>query len=464
MSKVHPFAAARLRASNLRPYFRQAYAAVTPVPVPGLGTMAVDKYWRVYYDPTTTENWGAAAAAVLTHEIGHPLRQHHQRAESIGADLDAELWNQCTDAEINDDGFDDELKLPDGGGVQPRDLGCEPGSIAEIYYQHCKRSRRQGADQGSAGGSKGTSDSGSNPGSGGPSSSAGKSTVPGKGTSPGQPRARAANKKNQPNQPQSTVAGQSCSAEDAPPSRGGCGGGSGVDGIPRPWELPPDDKNYPGLSQVEAQLVARAVARDILDAAKMAGKIPGNWKRWAQSTLEPPKVPWTQQLASVLRGQLSASGVQDYSYSRPSRRGSAVPRAVLPAMRARKPKIGIVVDTSGSMSSQDISEACSEVEGICRAHQSDVLFAAVDAAVHTRARINSARRIDLTGGGGTDMRVGIDEMVRAKVDVVIVLTDGYTPWPDSPPSARVVVCLVGSSADKASVPTWAKAIVRKDRQ
>ena len=61
-----------------------------------------------------------------------------------------------------------------------------------------------------------------------------------------------------------------------------------------------------------------------------------------------------------------------------------------------------------------------------------------DAAVHTVARVRRARDVRLGGGGGTDMRVGLAAAaeLRPRPDLVVVLTDGYTPWPERPPDRR----------------------------
>ncbi|HEV2785292.1 MAG TPA: VWA-like domain-containing protein, partial [Solirubrobacteraceae bacterium] len=82
-----------------------------------------------------------------------------------------------------------------------------------------------------------------------------------------------------------------------------------------------------------------------------------------------------------------------------------------------------------------------------------------DAYVHRVQRITSARQVELRGGGGTNMGAGIEAALelRPTPSVIVVLTDGYTPWPaEGPKRARVVVGLVGPA--DWPVPVWARCV------
>jgi predicted metal-dependent peptidase len=69
--------------------------------------------------------------------------------------------------------------------------------------------------------------------------------------------------------------------------------------------------------------------------------------------------------------------------------------------------------------------------------------------------------VRLVGGGGTDLRVGIAaaQASRPRPDVVVVLTDGYTPWPAQPTRARLVVAIIGDEGTAQEVPTWATTVL-----
>jgi len=73
--------AARLKATKSYPYLSSALMALHPIKVQGLGTYAVDKHWRLYWDET---QWDVdQMSEVLVHEVWHLLRKHCHRAETI---------------------------------------------------------------------------------------------------------------------------------------------------------------------------------------------------------------------------------------------------------------------------------------------------------------------------------------------------------------------------------------------
>jgi len=189
--------------------------------------------------------------------------------------------------------------------------------------------------------------------------------------------------------------------------------------------------------------------------------VPAGLLRWASGVLE-PRVDWRRALAAELRKAVAdTSGAVDYSYRRPSRRAVAAGDVVLPALRRPVPDVAVVCDTSGSMTEDLLAASLAEVEGLLRAlglaRQLRVL--ACDAAAAPARRISSVRQVELTGGGGTDMGAGIAaaSALRPRPAVTVVLTDGFTPWPDGPPRGmRVVAGLLGDDAPEA--PGWARAV------
>jgi predicted metal-dependent peptidase len=399
---VPGLAAGRLWAASRFPYLASGLFGAQVIAAPGIGTVAVDDGWRLHADPGLTATWTPAqVGSVLVHHVSHLLRAHGERAMAAGVRPDdARAWVRAADAEINDDLVPAGLDLP-GRPVLPRDLGAEDGLLAEQYFQpgpgDAGHARRPGGDH---------------PGQAGPSGAPGWDL--------------------------------DC--------------GSGADGCQRPWDR---SAGPPGLSPWQAQLLSRQVAQDCLRHAREPGTVPAGLLRWARGILE-PVVDWRRVLAAELRRAVAeTAGAVDYSYRRPSRRASVAGNVVLPALRRPVPEVAVVCDTSGSMTEDLLTAALAEVEGLLRslglARQVRVL--ACDTAVGAARRVTSARQVELVGGGGTDWGAGIAAAaaLRPRPAVTVVLTDGFTPWPDEPPRGiRVVVGLLGDEAPEA--PGWARTV------
>jgi predicted metal-dependent peptidase len=236
--------------------------------------------------------------------------------------------------------------------------------------------------------------------------------------------------------------------------------GSGTDGQPRPW-----DCGRPGLSEIAQRMLGLDVARRIREHQKLRGDVPSGWQRWAENVLE-PTVNWRRQLAAaVRRGVADVAGRVDFTYRRPSRRAAAVPDVVLPSLRQPLPQVAMVLDTSGSMSDDMLAQAVGEVGGVLRSlglGRRNLRVICCDAQAYAHQRILDARDVRLLGGGGTDMGKGLAAAceLRPRPDLVIVLTDGHTPWPGrAPDGVRVVVGLMDSDG---RTPDWATTVVVGD--
>ncbi len=378
--------AARLKLLHTHPYLASMAMDLIFIESPGLGTLAVDQYFRLYYDRKVETMWDVPKlAGVLYHEIMHLLRAHPERMCSY----EQGPANLAADMEINDDLIHEflqsnlGLKLPDNC-IEPTLFGFEEGLCAEEYYELLMKNPNK---------------------------------IP--------------------------------SIGGVMPGGGKCG--SCATGIPEPWE----DSTERGISTAEAEIIRRQVAMDILDSVKINGNVPENLKRWAEDKLT-PKVNWRNELASSVRYSLAnISGAVDYSYSRISRRSNN--KIIYPAMRAPIPKVAVVVDTSGSISDTMLSQALAEIHGILKTVR-DIVVIPTDSEAHTCQKVFNSKQVLLQGGGGTDMGAGIAaaEALRPKPDLCIVVTDGYTPWPENRPGMKTIVVLLGSGGIS---PAWAKTII-----
>lgn len=395
---------ARMAAVEAMPYFARALFALSAVAAPGLGTFAVDRHWRLYLDPKmlgTDEGWSIAlAGAVLLHEVGHVLRDHGGRADTVDSPVDRTMWNYAADAEINDDLIAAGVGLPEGV-VTPTGLGCEDGHAAEVYYRHL---------------------------------------VP-----PGSPRS-----------------GPGTDPGDGSGDGDGCGSGAGD--APVPGELPAaaDVGSGKGLSTAAADLVkvavARAVQQELARGGAGRGTMPAGLARWAAAQLAPAVVPWPKVLrAAVRRAVEDRAGQVHHCWRRPNRRA---PKGVLlPTLRAPKIAVDLIIDTSGSMGAADLAAALSETRAVLRRTGATVRVLCCDAAASAPRPVRSISDVTLTGGGGTDLRVGIDAALAARpaANVIVAFTDGGTPWPERRLPVPLIVALIGTHATNTA-PAWAKTV------
>ena len=240
-----------------------------------------------------------------------------------------------------------------------------------------------------------------------------------------------------------------------------CGGA--VDGID---DAPPGAGGpAPGLDDTERDLLELAVAREIETRSIRRATVPGGWRRWADRRLR-PAVDWRAELGALLRrGVRRAAGRVDFTYARPSRR-TAGDGIVMPAMVGPDPDVALVVDTSGSITPAILTGFLTEItEILARAAgpRRRLRVICCDRRAHGVQTVRRAEDIELVGGGGTDQREGVSAALalRPRPDLILVLTDGQTPWPDRRPPVPVVIGLVEPGPGlraQAPPPAWARTI------
>lgn len=426
--------AARFLLIRQRPYMAHALFSLVPVPVEQmarrfLGAMGVDQYWRLYYDPEAVGRWQAPeVAGVLYHELWHLLNAHHDRLK-VWPPLIANLGG---DLAINSIIQREALPLPEGV-VMPEQFGFPPNLTAEEY---CDLLQKQAEEQ--ATGAQGSSPQGQHGGASRQSAQSDSARHQENGSS-GQ-----------------SAQGSSAREQSEPgllvPNHGSC-----AHGQPEPWELPAGATDVQSVDEARAELIRRQTAQAILEHAKNQGDIPGEMVRWARDKLE-PKVDWRRVLRAAVQGALAwTAGMSDYTYRKPNRRHSVLGGVILPSLQKPLPIVAVVVDTSGSMSDRELSQALAEVSGVLRQVR-QVTVLSVDCAVHHVQRVFRAEQVQLIGGGGTDMDKGIHAAMKLKPtpNVIVVITDGYTDWPPNPPPrTKVVVALTNR---KQTAPSWARTV------
>jgi predicted metal-dependent peptidase len=406
---VRRIMAARLLAQKRWPYISHLLFSLKIVPAsPGaLDTLAVDAGWRLYFNEDFVMKLTVAElATVLQHEAMHCMLNHHERYAALrDPKPDHKLFNIAGDCSINH-------VIEEAGYAFAKDFPpvryknfpkINSSMTTERAYYTLKEEDEE-------------------PGGGG---------------------------------------------DDSAPD---CGSASG--GKPREYEIDTADEELPGASPELKAVVKTQVASEITKSRSQPGYVPGDLIRWADDFLS-PKINWRRQLAVRVRVAMATkAGRRDYSMMRPSRREQALATSDrqirLPAMRQPgDPKVAVVVDTSGSITNSVLQATLAEVMGITRAvgNARGLEVIACDSVAYPAVRVRSAtdvRKLKLPGGGGTDMRNGIQAALETKPrpDVIVVVTDGYTPWPETKPAGcENYIVLLTEDAALRSVPDWAKTVL-----
>jgi predicted metal-dependent peptidase len=394
---------ARAYAAEQLPWFAPAlYAAPLVLTDSCPSVAAVDEGMRIYFNPErvrqllTQAETTQRALRQLAFLWVHEICHILRRHEERAKEKGAEpiRWNIAADLEINDAQWKG-LEIPEAfPPLLPKQLGLRKGKLAEFYYDALEKEVRS-----TSGEWEGVSDE-----------------------------------------------------------------GSGVHGQKRWWELPADDKRAPARSEIDKELIRREVAEE-LRQRKSWGDIPADWKRWAEEVLN-PKVNWRELLKRKVRGALTIGTGQriDYSFARPHRRAEVYDPVLPPSLQGDfLPRVACVVDTSGSMSKRKLAQALAEVRKVLETFRLPITVIPCDAVPYEPIRVftsSQAQRLRLRGGGGTNMVAGIEAALKLRPipDVVIVLTDGYTPFPPKRYKVPVLFGIFDPTGDgkvpKPPMPPW----------
>jgi len=202
------------------------------------------------------------------------------------------------------------------------------------------------------------------------------------------------------------------------------------------WKL----KGVPDMSSLSRKVdsYTQSVVKDSLKTfSKDRGTLPSHISDLIQDALAPPKVPYYQIIRKLIRGTRLSKFKR--SFTKINRKRTYVftlEDGLLPAIspfpgRTRDYTFNIVVliDTSGSMSVDDIAEGLSGVKNIIeKDRHCFTTVLEVDAGVEKEYRVKKVRDIqfEVKGRGGTTLGPGLFRAKELNCDVCLGFTDGYT--------------------------------------
>jgi predicted metal-dependent peptidase len=231
---------------------------------------------------------------------------------------------------------------------------------------------------------------------------------------------------------------------DAAGDSEGAGAGQGVAAAPEP------------LSEAEKEQLSIQWRQRLAGAAQQAmqaGKLGGSLRRLVDHLLQ-PQLPWRMLLARYM----TAASRDDYSYMRPSRREG---EAIFPSLRSSQTEIVVVLDTSGSIQTQEMREFVTEIDAIKGQIRARITLQACDAELSPAGPWVYEPWEEFTlptgirGGGGTRFTPVFEWLDRQgeNPDLVVYFTDAEGEFPKQEPHMPVLWLVKG----RAKVP-WGQRV------
>ncbi len=204
------------------------------------------------------------------------------------------------------------------------------------------------------------------------------------------------------------------------------------------------------------------IIREAYNYAKQRGTVPAGLER-EYDELGRPKINWR----AILRKEVSNAIPTDFTWARPNRKYIWMDIYV-PAIQRENIKVLVSVDTSGSISNEELSIFMREVVGIAKSfdsvefriitHDSEVQ----DDILVKNGNIAKLKKIKIHGGGGTDHRPVYEYIEKKRytknAKLLISFTDGYSAYPEKPCIPTIFI-LAGDHKPKHEMPKWAKRVI-----
>lgn len=210
-----------------------------------------------------------------------------------------------------------------------------------------------------------------------------------------------------------------------------------------------DGSTFKNMTADELSSLAHRIRESIKDKLRQVvrsmgsvgrGTLPGGFDEWLAEYLEEAIIPWWEIFAT--RAKMSRTSKWRRSVSLPNRALLALAEEdvkIIPTpgrVRDKAWRVWVMVDTSGSMSTESLEILLSELTHMLAIDESmEVRYMQGDATVNADVILHSGDEIpkNMVGRGGTDFDAYLIYMGQkikdgdAPPDIVIVYTDGYAP-------------------------------------
>lgn len=205
------------------------------------------------------------------------------------------------------------------------------------------------------------------------------------------------------------------------------------------------DVHIPASGTTPSPAEMKRAVQSAANAAKAMGKMPAELGRFVDAFVN-PKVTWQERLRTTLSKAIARDGT---TWTRPHRRRLLQQGVFMPAYTGfGAGKVGVFIDTSGSIGAHELQQFLSEVDEILATCKPEmVILLGCDAEVGnvhilTDGDQLAGKKIDLGGGGGTSFIPPFEWIAKEGIPLTaaVYFTDMYGPFPDQPPPYPVIWC------------------------
>lgn len=259
------------------------------------------------------------------------------------------------------------------------------------------------------------------------------------------------------------AAGTPQESEESGVGGGQCGGGAGHS---ESEEVESELDKEVGRTDAEWQTVVERTSDDIRRYEhKFPGTVPGGLSWIVEAPTEKSRIPWQRKYranTSRLFGQVQW-GQTAFSRKRISKR-SFLRNELIPGMVDYPIRLGIVLDTSGSMFDL-LRSALREMVAICHGlGLTSIVLIQGDAGVADikEVELRELLKLEIKGGGGTNFEPVIARAreLRPKLDILTYVTDGAGNYGPEPKDLKVQWVILASAWSQR--PPWGSVVVVRE--
>jgi predicted metal-dependent peptidase len=387
---------ARARLLVRAPFIGSIALGLAWVNAPDIGTMATDGR-SVWFNPEWCERHGVEKTmGVIAHEVLHVVNRHHLRR----GERDAELWNVAADLLINRLLEDDKYVLPPDG-LFDRERHYAGLPTETIYARLLEQQQQAGQPRDPKSSSQASASGASGSGNGHDPAASGQIGIQAK-----------------------VNQGETHTGNHALPARHW--------GEVRDLTKPNGQRLNP-TERLQAEHDLDVRIRQAAAAAKRVGKFGTALREMVEIAID--RVDWRDKFRMAFDGVLRG----EVSWARPNRRFIQHGMYLPGWRRTGAGRIGFVLDTSGSISANELSVYTAAVLGILEETGPEVVaLIQCDAEVQRIDYIQpgeSFHRIEVHGRGGTRFQPAFDWIAESgfAADAIVYATDlNYSDQPQDP--------------------------------